>query len=239
MNRYPLWKYVLLAVALMVGLLYTLPNFFGQAPAVQVSSAKTTVKVDDALAKRVEEALKAANLQADFVEFEGNSVRARFGNTDTQIKAKDVITKTLIADPSNPSYVVALNLVSRSPAWLKSINALPMYLGLDLRGGVHFLMQVDMRAVLTKRAESMTADARSLLRDKNVRHGGVERSGNDVIVRAREETVINGARDVLVASLGDFDWRKSPSADGFELRGSFKPEAARRRIKPSSRTSRR
>ncbi|HSW21761.1 MAG TPA: protein translocase subunit SecD, partial [Burkholderiaceae bacterium] len=136
MNRYPLWRYLLLAFALVVGLLYTLPNFFGEAPAVQVSSGKATLKLDAGIVPRIESALKAADIQADFVQFEGNSAKARFADTDTQIKAKDAIAKALNPDPSDPSYIVALNLLSRSPAWLTKLHALPMYLGLDLRGGV-------------------------------------------------------------------------------------------------------
>jgi preprotein translocase subunit SecD len=148
MNRYSWWKYVILGVALLVGVVYTLPNFFGEAPAVQVSSAKSTLRVDAATTSRVEQALKQADVKADFVQLEGLSVRARFADTDTQKRAKDAISSALNPDPKDPSYIVALNLVSRSPQWLANLRALPMYLGLDLRGGVHFLMQVDMRGAL-------------------------------------------------------------------------------------------
>jgi preprotein translocase subunit SecD len=143
MNRYPLWKYAILVIALIVGIVYTLPNFFGQAPAVQVSSAKVTVKVDANLTARVEKALSDAQISPDFVQLEGNSIKARFVEIDTQLKAKDAISKALNPDPTDPVYIVALNLISRSPRWLSNLHAFPMYLGLDLRGGVHFLMQVD------------------------------------------------------------------------------------------------
>ena len=123
MNRYPWWKYLILAVAVVVGLLYTLPNFYGEAPAVQVSSAKATVKVDAALADRVRQALSQAGLQPDFVNFEGNSVRARFADTDTQLKARDTVAKVLNPDAADPTYIIALNLVSRSPQWLTSMRA--------------------------------------------------------------------------------------------------------------------
>ena len=172
MNRYPLWKYLIIAAALIVGLLYTLPNFYGEAPAVQVSSVKATVKVDVKLLGRVEETLKAAGIAHDGLFADLNSVRARFSDTETQIKAKDAIERALNPDAENASYVVALNLLSRSPAWLTSMHALPMYLGLDLRGGVHFLLQVDMKGALTKRLDATAADLRSLMRDKGVRHGG-------------------------------------------------------------------
>ncbi|MDZ5458905.1 protein translocase subunit SecD [Azohydromonas lata] len=227
MNRYPWWKYAILAVALLVGLVYTLPNFFGEAPAVQVSSGKATIKVDGALVQRVEDMLKQASIQPDFVQLDGNSVRARFGDPDTQLKAKDALNRALNTDPADPTYIVALNLVSRSPAWLTSLHALPMYLGLDLRGGVHFLMQVDMRAALTKKAESVAGDVRSLLRDKNVRHAGISREGNNVEVRFRDAATLGSAQAVLVQQLPDMQW--TPAGEGSDLRlvGQLKPQAAR------------
>jgi preprotein translocase subunit SecD len=227
MNRYPWWKYAILAVALVVGFLYTLPNFFGEAPAVQVSSAKPTVRVEAALVDRVRDALKAASIEADFVQLEGTSVRARFADTDTQIRAKDVIAQALNPDASDPSYIVALNLVSRSPAWLSSIRALPMYLGLDLRGGVHFLMQVDMQAALTKRAESLAGDARTLMRERNIRHGGVSREGQTVEVRFRDAETRAAARTLLGDQLADLLWTEAGTGDDLRLVGTLRPEAAR------------
>jgi preprotein translocase subunit SecD len=227
MNRYPWWKYTILALALLIGLLYTLPNLFGEAPAVQVSSGKATLKLDAGLVPRIEKALASANLQADFVQFEGNSVKARFGNTDDQLKAKDAIAKSLNPDATDPSYIVALNLLSRSPAWLTSLHALPMYLGLDLRGGVHFLMQVDMKAVLTKKAESAASDVRTMLRDKNIRHTGVNRDGNLVVVRLREQAVLDQAQKLLADQLPDMDWTATPDGAEFRLAGSLKASAAR------------
>ena len=227
MNRYPAWKYAILVIALLVGLVYTLPNFFGEAPAVQVSSGKATLKVDAALAPRVEQVLAAAGLKADFVQFEGNSVKARFADTDAQIKAKDAISKALNPDPADPGYIVALNLLSLSPTWLSSVHALPMYLGLDLRGGVHFLMQVDMKAALTKKAESLTGDIRTLLRDKNLRHAGVTRDANTVDVRFRDRETLAAAAKLLADQLPDLTWTDAPDGSDFKLTGTLKPEAAR------------
>lgn len=229
MNRFPLWKYALLLAALLVGLVYTLPNFFGEAPAVQVSSGKATLKVDATLVPRVERALKEAGIAADFVQLDGASVRARFADTDTQIKAKDAIAKALNPEPADPSYIVALNLLSRSPAWLSSMHALPMYLGLDLRGGVHFLMQVDMKSALTKRADSLTGDVRSLLREKNIRHAGISRNGNAIEVLFRDPAMAQGARTALAEALPDLLWSES-GAGSSELRlsGRLRDEAARR-----------
>ncbi len=227
MNRYPWWKYLILGIALLIGLVYTLPNFFGEAPAVQVSSGRATLKIDAGLVPRIEQVLTAAGLKPDFVQFEGNSVKARFGSTDEQIKAKDAITKALNPDAANPSYIVALNLLSRSPHWLTSLHALPMYLGLDLRGGVHFLMQVDMKAALTKKAESVTGDIRTLLRDKNIRHGGVSRDGNLVVLRFRDAAVLAQARNLLTEQLPDLDWTEAPDGSDFRLTGALKPAATK------------
>ena len=227
MNRYPWWKYLILAIAMVVGLLYTLPNFFGEAPAVQVSSGKATLKVDAGLVPRVEQALQAAGLKPDFVQLEGNSVRARFGDTDTQLKARDAIVRALNPDPADPAYIVALNLVSRSPQWLTGLGAQPMYLGLDLRGGVHFLMQVDMAAALTKKTESLAADVRTLLRDKSIRHAGIQRSGDSIEVRLRDREAQAKAREALTLAQADMLWTEAGDAAEPRLIGRIKPEAVR------------
>ena len=233
MNRYPLWKYAILVFALLAGLVYTLPNFFGEAPAVQVSSGKATLKLDAATATRVEEILAQAKIQADFVQFDGNSVKARFADLDTQRHAKEALDRALNPTPDDPQYIVAMNLLSRSPVWLSHLRLLgaepkPMYLGLDLRGGVHFLMQVDMKAALTKRAESLTGDIRTLLRDRNLRHAGITRDGNNVEVRFRDNQTLDAAQDVLEDQLPDLQWTAAPGGSEFRLAGVLKPEAARR-----------
>jgi preprotein translocase subunit SecD len=227
MNRYPAWKYAILVIALLVGLIYTLPNLFGEAPAVQVSSGKATLKLDAAMAPRIEQILTAAALKADFVQFEAGSVKARFADTDAQIKAKDAIVKALNPDPADPSYIVALNLLSRSPHWLTAMHALPMYLGLDLRGGVHFLMQVDMKSALTKKAEALTGDIRTLLRDKNLRHSGIVRDANTVAIRFRDRETLTAARTLLLDQLPDLEWVDSQDGSDFKLSGTLKPAAAR------------
>jgi len=228
MNRYPVWKYVILVVALLIGVLYTLPNFFGEAPAVQVSSAKATIKVDDAVLKRVQEALSGAGLTPDYVNLEGNSVRARFDTPDNQLKAKDAIQKALIPDTADPAYIVALNLVSRSPNWLTALHAQPMYLGLDLRGGVHFMLQVDMQAALTKRAESLAGDIRSTLRDKNIRHSGIAREGQAIDIKVRDEATRQATSNLLADQFSELQVVVTPEGDEFKLRASIKPEAVRK-----------
>jgi preprotein translocase subunit SecD len=228
MNRYPAWKYALLVVALLVGLVYTFPNLFGEAPAVQVSSGKATLKLDASMAPRVEQILDKAGLKPDFVQFEGNSVKARFGDLDAQRKAKDAISAALNPDPSNPAYIVALNLLSRSPGWLTSLHALPMFLGLDLRGGVYFLMQVDMKSALTKKADALVGDIRTLLRDKNLRHAGVTRDAGNVDIRFRDHDTLVAARNLLSDQLPDLQWLDAPDGSDFKLSGSLKPQAAQR-----------
>ena len=228
MNRYPVWKYAIIVIALLLGVVYTLPNFFGEAPAVQVSSGKATIKVDTGTLQRVEDALKAAGVTAQSVALEGGSIRARFDSTDNQLKAKDAVQKALIPDAADPQFVVALNLVSRSPEWLGALHAAPMYLGLDLRGGVHFMLQVDMQAALTQRVESLTGDLRSLLREKDIRHGGISRNGQTVEIRLRDAQQLEAAKRVLSAQFPDL--QTQDAADGAEIRliASNKPEAARR-----------
>ena len=228
MNRYPAWKYALIAIAVVLGLLYTLPNFFGESPAVQVSSGKATVKVDAALLGRVEDALKKANIPYSAALLDVNSVRVRFADTDTQLKAKDTISQALNPDPSNPTYVVALNLLSSSPNWLTAIHALPMYLGLDLRGGVHFLLQVDMQAALTKRLDSLVGDARGQLRDKSIRHSGIAREGQSIRVRFRDADTRQKARQLISDNISDLALADSQDGDEFRLIGTLKKEAEKR-----------
>ena len=228
MNRYPIWKYTIILIALVVGFLYTLPNFFGEAPAVQVSSAKVTIKVDASTKLRVEEILKASGITADFVTLDNTSVKARFGNTETQLKAKDAIQKALIPDATSAGYIVALNLLSRSPVWLTSLHAFPMYLGLDLRGGVHFMLQVDMQAALAKKAESLSGDIRTSLREKNVRHSGISRNGQTIEVRFRDMPTLGAAKALIVDQFPDLQTIEAPEGTEFKLTASIKPEAARR-----------
>ncbi len=228
MNRYPLWKYAILVIALLLGAIYTLPNFFGEAPAVQVSSGKATVKVDNATLQRVEQALQGAGLTPTQLALEGNSVRARFDTTDNQLKAKDAISRALIPDPAEPSYVVALNLVSRTPNWLAALHAAPMYLGLDLRGGVHFMLQVDMQGALTKRAESFAGDLRTQMREANIRHSGINRNGQAVEVRFREAPVMEQAQKLVANQFPDLAVTTGPDGSDYRLTATIKPEAARK-----------
>jgi preprotein translocase subunit SecD len=222
MNRYPLWKYILIGVTLAIGLLYTIPNFFGEVPAVQVSPVRATLKSDDALRVRVSEILQKAGITPDGIFLDTTGVKARFEETETQYRARDVLQKALGDD-----YVVALNLLSRNPAWLEVIGAKPMYLGLDLRGGVHFLLQVDMKAALTKKMESYANDIRTTLRDKRIQYSGVSREGQSLTVRFRDRAARDKAVAELDKALPDLDLRSQDDGAEFRTVGILKPEAQR------------
>ena len=234
MNRYPLWKYITIAVALLLGILYTIPNFFGESPAVQISSAKATIKVDSSLMTQVEQALKKNGLQADGIVYETigtqGTVRARFANTDTQFKAKGVLEKELNADPTDPTYLVAFNLLPNTPSWLQSLGAHPMYLGLDLRGGVHFLMQVDTAAVMNKRITGLQSSVRSILRDKNVRHAGIERNGNNVEIAFRDVETRDKARTVLGDELRELALTDAGTGSDLKLIGTLQPATLKQTV---------
>jgi len=228
MNRYPVWKYAIILIALLVGSLYTLPNFFGEAPAVQVSAAKSSVKVDTALQGRVEEALRAAGITPGLMQLEASTLKVRFDTTDQQLKAKDAIQRALAPNADEAPYVVALNLLSRSPQWLSALNAAPMYLGLDLRGGVHFMLQVDMPSALTKKAESLAGDLRSALREKSLRHAGINRNGQSIEVRFREAATAEAAQRLIQDQFLDLLTTTSPDAGDIKLTASLKPDAGRK-----------
>ncbi|TMH70087.1 MAG: protein translocase subunit SecD [Betaproteobacteria bacterium] len=228
MNRFPTWKYALIGLVIAAAFLYTLPNFFGESPAVQVSSAKSTVKVDFGLLGRVEQALQAANVAYTGTVVDVIGVRVRFADTDTQLRAKDVIDRALNPDPNDRSYSVALNLLSASPNWLTAIHALPMYLGLDLRGGVHFLLQVDTAAAITKRVENLAGDLRGQLREKNIRHGGVSREGQAIRIRFRDAGTRDQARAHILNNVPDLALTERDDGQGLLLVASVKPDFAKR-----------
>jgi preprotein translocase subunit SecD len=222
-NRYPVWKYTLIAVALVVGIFYTLPNFFSEVPAVQVSTSKASVKIDTSTLQTVEDALKAANIAYRGEALDATGVKIRFADADTQLKAKDVLQQKL-----GDNYIVALNLLSSSPRWLARIGALPMYLGLDLRGGVHFLLQVDMDAALDKAADRYLTDIRSLLRDKKVVYSGISREGHNVGIRFRDAAERGRARQEISSAFPDLQLSDADAAGAFKLVAGLKPEAQKR-----------
>ena len=228
MNRYPVWIYTLVAIVLVVAALYAVPNLFGEAPAVQVSSARATIKVDGALQGKIEDTLKSAGISTTGIFLDPNSIKIRLADTETQGKAKDAIERALVPDVDNPSYTVAFNLLSNSPGWLTSIRALPMYLGLDLRGGVHFLMQVDMRAALTKRLEALAGDIRTQMRDKNIRHAGISREPSGIVIRFRDADTRTKGRKLVEDQIPDLLLVDGGSGEDLLLTATLKPEAQKR-----------
>ena len=229
MNRYPLWKYLVIAVALMIGGLYSLPNFYGEAPAVQISSAKPTIKVDLATQARVEKILSEADIGNTGIFFENasnvGSIKIRFNNTDIQLRARDLLQQKMNLDQNDPNFTVALNLLSNTPGWLSAINALPMPLGLDLRGGVYFLLQVDMKGAVQKKVTSLATDIRTQLRDKNIRHQGIERGADSITINFGSTTDADAARTVLLSTQPDLIWQVKPTGLSPKLVGEFKPTA--------------
>ena len=227
MNRYPLWKYLIVVFALVIGFIYTLPNFFGESPAVQLSSVKATLKVEQDALERAETTLKAAGVEhtGSFLDITG--VKLRFADVDTQLKAKDLLEKEFNPNAADPSYVVALNQISSSPQWLTRLHALPMYLGLDLRGGVHFLLQVDMQGALTKRLDSLSADIRSQMRNKNIR-SRTDRKDEQIVLSFSDNEIRTTARRLLEESQPDLLFTEQGNSSEPLLVATFKPAALKK-----------
>ena len=234
MNRYPVWKYVLIVLVLLFGALYTVPNFFGESPAVQISSAKATIKLGPDAVGLASQALEKAGVRAENVFYEdlGNNgtVRVRFASTDLQFKAKTVLEQALNRDPLDPSYLVAFNLLPNTPIWLQSLHALPMYLGLDLRGGVHFLMQVDTKAVIAKRIQGVQTGMRALLVEKHIRFAGISRDGDVIDIRVRDQEIRDAVRAVLSAQMADLTLVDAADAEGLKLRATLSPAAIKQTL---------
>jgi len=234
MNRYPVWKYVLIVLVLLFGALYTIPNFFGESPAVQISTAKATIKLGPEAAALASQALEKAGVRAENVFYEdlGNNgtVRVRFASTDLQFKAKTVLEQALNRDPLDPNYLVAFNLLPNTPIWLQSLHALPMYLGLDLRGGVHFLMQVDTKAVIAKRIQGVQTGVRALLVEKHIRFAGITRDGNAIDIRVRDQEMRDAVRAVLSSQISDLTLVDAADAEGLKLRATLSPVALKRTL---------
>jgi preprotein translocase subunit SecD len=220
MNRYALWKYLIIAVSLALGLLYTLPNFYGESPAVQISPLRISSSADTSLLQQVEDALNKANITTDGMLFEEGSVKVRFANTDIQIRARDLLQSTL-----GDNFIVALNLLPNSPQWLTNLGALPMYLGLDLRGGVHFMLEVDMEGALSKSLDRYSIDIRSTLREKRIAYSGIERQDQQLIIKFRDTDARSQAEDELKSTFPDLGFRQEKVNNRFHLIASIRPDA--------------
>ena len=198
MNQYPKWKYGLVLVAIFIGLIYSIPNFFGESPAVQIMPTKSSDKLDLSILASIEGSLKEANLPFDGIVQELNGIKIKFANPDNQLKAKDILQNALGAN-----YVIALNLVSKSPSWLSKIGAIPMYLGLDLRGGVHFLLQVDMKAASEQAAESNLNDFRMTLRKERISYIGASRLNEIVKLQFDSQEDLEKAKKLIKVNYPD------------------------------------
>ncbi|MEI7737574.1 MAG: protein translocase subunit SecD [Betaproteobacteria bacterium] len=228
MNRYSIWKYLTIVCALLIGGLYTLPNFFGESPAVQISSAKSGQKLPSDIQTQVETILKSASIVPMASIFEPGNFKIRLNSSDEQLKAKDALQLALNPNSANQSFVIALNLVSRSPAWLSLIHASPMYLGLDLRGGVHFMLQVDMQAALTKKAESIAGDLRTQLREKNLRHSGINRVDQSIDILFRDTTTLIAAKALIQDQWPDINTTEKAQGSELVLTLNLNADAARK-----------
>lgn len=223
MNKYPIWKYAIIAVALVVSAIYAAPNLFGEVPVVQVSGARASVKVDDAMRSDLEAAIKGAGVALAGVDAAEGQATFRVADTDAQIKARDVIAQKVPA-----GYVVALNLQANTPRWLQALGAKPMYLGLDLRGGVHFLLQVDMKAAANKSVERYVGDIRSMLRDKKVYYSGLAREGDRVVLRFREPDQRAAALKLIEKEMPDLGIREQAAGDEAAIIATIKPEVVKK-----------
>jgi len=231
MNRYPLWKYLVIAVALLIGVVYSIPNLFGEVPAIQIAGSKTSSKIDLNTQEKADLALANAKISSNgsFYEAQGSSgtIKIRFKDTDTQLKAKDLLEKELNADFSNPDYIIALNLLTNTPNWLLSINALSMPLGLDLRGGVYFLLKVDMKGAVEKKVTALASDARSKLREKSIRYQSIERLNETLNIKVSTDTNVEKAIEALKDALSEMNLKSEKKLDHFLITGTLKPEASK------------
>ncbi|MGW8247061.1 MAG: protein translocase subunit SecD [Acidiferrobacterales bacterium] len=208
MNRYPAWKYILILLILIVGGMYAVPNVFGEDPAIQVTTNRTGT-VSPTLLGDIEGLLKRKKIDFLRAVQDGNDIEVRFFDTETQLKARDIVQREL-----GQNYTVALNLLPATPSWLQSINAKPMYLGLDLRGGVHFLLQVDMTAVLKKAVQSYASDIRSAMRDKDLRYLSVRpMPNNTILAKFRSEADREKGHDIITNAMNDLVLKDQPPGD--------------------------
>ena len=196
MSKFPLWKYLLILIAVVAGFIYTIPNFYGEVPAVQISSLRSSLVITPETISDIESELKLSGIAATGQVFDGKTLKLKFTNTDIQLKARDAIQQVL-----GDNYVVALNLISASPDWLSSINAGPMFLGLDLRGGVHFLLEVDMNDDKKKSFDKKVGDIKRDLRSSQIRYGSIDVNNGSILIQLRDSAT---ATQVLAQLNKDF-----------------------------------
>jgi preprotein translocase subunit SecD len=219
-NYNPIWKYFLIIFVIAVGFLYAAPNLYGEYPAVQIMGTDNVIADENALQTAVT-ALKNAGITYRDVALQDQRFLFRFTSTDVQLQAKDVLQQAL-----GDNYLVALNLSSASPDWLSRLGAMPMRLGLDLRGGVHFLMQVDVNTVMQQRIEGDLRGIGQSMRDERIRYSGITRKAdNQIVLQFRAEDMLNQAEDFVSRHYNEFTWVKSKDGEQFLLTGVLSPAA--------------
>ena len=223
MNRYPLWKYLIIVCAVVAGVVYTIPNFFGESPAIQVSPLRAGAKVDLSLLQKIDDLLANEDITVQASYLDKNGIKVRFEDTDSQLQAKDAVQGGLGRD-----YIVALNLLPNSPSWLTSLNALPMYLGLDLRGGVHFLLQVDMPSALQKAKESYLQDLRRVMRAENIRYSKISVGKSGIDIEFRDESIRDQALVILEINATDLNYVSKERGSATLISAAVKPEVEKR-----------
>ncbi len=214
LNHYPLWKYLLIAIVITVSAFYALPNTYGEDPALQIAASARGVEVDDKTLNRIAKKFDSEGIKYRNAKFSSTGLLFRFNNKDDQEKAKKIAEKELGDD-----YAVALNLATATPQWLLDMNAEPMYLGLDLRGGVYFLMQVDMEAAVIKSVNTYVSDSRTILRKAKVRYLGSKRVDKDVIIRFKSEQLREQGLDILGRDMRDLSFSEKQDGKTFILHG--------------------
>jgi preprotein translocase subunit SecD len=219
-NTNPLWRYLLILAVIITAFIYAAPNMYGEIPAVQVMGTESVI-VDDPAMQTAQNALKQANINYLDVSFHDQRLLFRFPSTDVQLQAKDVLQQAL-----GDQYLVALNLSSSTPDWLKSIGAMPMRLGLDLRGGVHFLMQVDVDSVMQQRIEGDLRGIGQALRDEHIRYSGISRKeNNQIILQFKTEDLAKQSMDYVSRRYIEFAWDIKQTGDQYYLTGTLTPSA--------------
>ncbi len=222
MNRYPLWKNIIIVLALVLGLLYTIPTFFGTTQAVQVSGAKATVKVETDVKDKVEQVLKAQNIPYTGLYFEKTAqglgtVKVRVNGQDAQTKARDAINAALNTDPNSPAYTLAYSTVSAAPDWMSAIGAKPVSLGLDLRGGVHFLLEVKMSDAVQKKLDAMQNGFNTLFKDKKLALQSAEKNGEQLVMNFDSPAAAEQARALIMSEQNATDYVLTPNGNSISV----------------------
>ena len=214
--RYPAWKYLLILVVLVISTLYALPSLYPDEPAVQISGAKAGTKIDQTMVQKAEQILKTANISSHDNSFTNNAALLRLSNSEAQLKAKEVLSRDLGED-----YVVALNLAPTTPEWLRKIGAKPMKLGLDLRGGVHFLLEVDMDKAISQRMETSVTDLRRQFRDNKIKFNNLALNNNTITIQFADNADRDAAIDFLRRNGNEFTQQAVATSSGATLKLNY------------------